>query len=268
MSGQIIAVDAYGFAATFDLKELAPIFGIAKGAELRVKERLVAQLGPQKWVLAYDFGALVFVGVPTAEQVQLVSQVEKRIPREQHPPLTESFTIEIKEEGPPEVRFDRVLSAHLTLEVVDIVALVLAQSVAMDYYAKDVGEIEREIDRLIDVLRTEGQLPGRMKGLQRFIGVCIATRNDVLSTLALFDKPDATWESETLDKLWDALYRMLELDDRYRALDAKLRLFQDNMVVLADLARGRHAFFLEVTIVVLIFLEGLIMIWQVLAGRH
>ena len=38
---------------------------------------------------------------------------------------------------------------------------------------------------------------------------------------------------------------MLELDDRYRALDAKLRMFQDNLVLLVDLARSRSTLFLE-----------------------
>jgi methylenetetrahydrofolate dehydrogenase (NADP+)/methenyltetrahydrofolate cyclohydrolase len=40
--------------------------------------------------------------------------------------------------------------------------------------------------------------------------------------------------------LWNGLRKMLELDDRYRALDAKLRMFQDNLVLLVDLARQRQ----------------------------
>jgi uncharacterized Rmd1/YagE family protein len=82
----------------------------------------------------------------------------------------------------------------------------------------------------------------------------------------LFDKPDATWENEQLDRLWSSLRKMLELDDRYRALDAKLRMFQDNLVLLVDLARARSTFFLEFAVVVLIACEMAIMVWQVLAS--
>ena len=58
---------------------------------------------------------------------------------------------------------------------------------------------------------------------------------------------------------------MLELDDRYRALDAKLRMFQDNLVVLVDLARRARRFVLEFAVAVLIVVEMAIMVWQILA---
>jgi required for meiotic nuclear division protein 1 len=265
----LVNVHAYAFAATFKLRDLQGVFPSGT-VDPRIKERLVAALGPRQWALAYDFGALVFVGVEPGEQVRFVSAVEKLLPREPHPPLTESFTVEINDAaGPPEVRFDRVVVKDLTIEIVDIVALVLAQSVAMDYYAQDVEEIEIETDKILHTLRTRGRLPGRLRGLPQFIGMCIATRNDVISTLALFDKPDATWENEQLDRLWNDLYRMLELDDRYRTLDTKLRMFQDNLVVLVDLARGRDTLFLEVMVVLLILIEVFISMWSILTGaRH
>ncbi len=266
----LVNVHAYAFAATFKLPELMGVFPGGTVAP-RIKERLVATLGPGRWVLAYDFGAVVFVGVDPGEQVRVVSALERILPREPHPPLTESFLVEVEPSvAASEVRFDRVLVKELTMEIVDIVALVLAQSVAMDYYAKDVEEIETETDRILNTLRQRGRLPGRLRGLPRFIGMCIATRNDVISTLALFDKPDATWENEQLDRLWNDLYRMLELDDRYKTLDAKLRMFQDNLVVLVDLARGRDTLFLEVAVVFLILLEVFISVWQIwiTGGKH
>jgi uncharacterized Rmd1/YagE family protein len=260
-----LQVHAYGFATTFRLRELVPLFAEGAVQEVAVKERLLARYGEKSWALAYDFGAVVFVGVSPEETERRVRALEGKLPAEPHPPLTETFLIEEGERAvAPEVRFDRVLVAPVTQEVVDIVALVIAQSVAMDYYAKDVERIEEETDRITQVLSKAGRIPGRLKQLVRFIGLCIATRNDVISTLALFDKPEATWENESLDRLWEGLYRMLELDDRYKALEAKLRMFQDNLVVLVDLARQRQTLRLEMTVAVLILLEIMIMVWQVL----
>jgi uncharacterized Rmd1/YagE family protein len=264
-----LSVDAYGFAATFKLRELLPLFaGLA--AETRMKERLLAvfrdDAGVESYALCYDFGAVVFVGVAVEQQKALIDALRRRIPEEPHPPLTESFLIETGGAGTIEVRFDRVVVKTLTVEIVDIVALILAQSVAMDYYARDVEEIEVETDRIADGLRRTGRVPGRVRSLVQFIGLCIATRNDVISTLALFDKPDATWENEELDRLWNNLYHMLELDDRYQALEAKLRMFQDNLLVLVDLTRQRANLFLEATIVILIVLEILITVWQLATG--
>ncbi len=265
----LIPIVAYSFASTLKLKDLVPLFG---AGEARVEQdRLLATLGggssgtATHYVLAYDFGALVFVGVEASAREKCVAAVGAKLSGEPHPPLDESFSIEIAPDKSMEVRFDRVILPELTLPAVEIVAEVLAQSVAMDYYADDVAEIEAETDRIALELRKVGRIPGRVQNTLQFIGLCIATRNDVISTLALFDKPDATWENEQLDRLWNALRKMLELDDRYRALDAKLRMFQDNLVLLVDLARQRQTFVLELAVAGLIAAEMAVMVWQILA---
>jgi uncharacterized Rmd1/YagE family protein len=186
--------------------------------------------------------------------------------------MTENFLIEVSPavgagDGPaPEVRFDRVIVRKVTIPIIDVVAEMVAQSVAIDYYKKDVDEIEARFDRIVAKLQHEGRAPP-VRELTTFIGVCIALRNDVVSTLALFDKPDDTWENEQLDRLWEGLRRLLEVDDRYRALEAKLRLFQENLVVLVDLARQRHTYALEWAVAVLIAFELIVMLWQIF-GTH
>ncbi|MDB4970439.1 MAG: hypothetical protein JWN44_6128 [Myxococcales bacterium] len=259
-----ISILAYGFASTLKLRDVVPLFG---AGEARVeKDRLLATMGADRWALAYDFGSLVFVNVSPAESTRLVDAVAAKLTGEPHPPLTESFTIEVQPDKPMEVRFDRVILPELTLGAVEIVAEVMAQSVAMDYYSDDVDEIEKETDRIAAELRSAGRVPGRVRPTLQFIGLCIATRNDIISTLALFDKPDATWENEQLDRLWISLRKMLELDDRYRALDAKLRMFQDNLVLLVELARSRSTLVLEFAVAILIAGEMAIMVWQILAS--
>jgi uncharacterized Rmd1/YagE family protein len=262
-----VAVNAYGFAGTFKLRELISIFppGVARVE----KDRLIAGWGDGRWALAYDFGALVFIGVDASDQVTYVHSLARKLGAEPHAPLTENFLIQVEAGASQEVRFDRLVIGELSLGVVEIVAEMLAQSVAMDYYAQDVNEIEEATDRIAAELRKVGRVPGGVRALTQFIGLCIATRNDVISTLALFDKPDATWENEALDRLWSALRKMLEIDDRYRALEAKLRMFQDNLVVLVDLSRQRHTLFLEIVVAILILLEMLLMVWQIVeSGAH
>jgi required for meiotic nuclear division protein 1 len=259
------AVHVYGFAGTFKLKEIARAF--PPDAQVAVeKDELRATFGGDAFARAYDFGALVFVGCDAASEAPVVEAV-RNLSNDKAAPLTESFAIQLRPGASLEVRFDRVIVPELSPALIDIVALVLAQSVAMDYYAQDVAEIEAATDRIADELRSRGRIRRGVRDLTKFIGLCIATRSDVVSTLALFDKPDATWESEELDRLWNGMYKMLEMDGRYRALEAKLRLFQENLVLLVDLARGRHTLALEALVAVLILLEMLVMVWQVLSAH-
>jgi len=266
-SSRLLPIHAYAFAATFKLRDLAAAFEQLGPAQQEKDRLLIGGAGGERFALAFDFGAIVFVGLDEDARKRTIERVLACLPPEPNPPLTESFLIEVAEVAAPEVRFDRVIVREVTVPIIDVVAEVIAQSVAMDYYAKDVDEIEAQFDEIVAVLRARARTPpvGR---LTKFIGVCIAVRNDVISTLALFDKPDDTWENEQLDRLWDSLRHMLELDDRYRGLEAKLRLFQENLVVLVDLARQRHTLALEWTVAFLIALELIIMIWQVLTTTH
>ena len=264
-SSRALSIQVYGFAATFRLRELTEAFSDLGVATID-KDRLLVG-ARERYALAFDFGAVVFVGIDEDARRKVIDKLLKCLPPEPNPPLTETFLIEVRDDvTAPEVRFDRVVVRELSLPVIDVVAEVVAQSVAMDYYAKDVDEIETQFDKIVDRLRTTGR-SGPVEELTRFIGVCIAVRNDVISTLALFDKPEATWENEQLDRLWSALRHMLELDDRYRALEAKLRLFQENLVVLVDLSRQRHTLALEWAVVVLILFEVGVMVWQTFAGH-
>ncbi len=261
-----VSLQAYGFAETFKLKELLGCF--ASAAEARMdKDRIMATFGPQRLALVYDFGAVVFVGAEPAERQRVLDALAAKLKPDPQRPIEESFLVET---GSPqiEVRFDRVMVPELTLPVVEIVAGILAQSVAMDYYASDVAEIEAATARITQALTAKGRVPRNTRQLIRFIGQCIATRNEIVSTLALFDKPDSTWESEQLDRLWSGLHQMLELDDRYRLLEAKLRLFQENMEVLVDLTRTGQTLRLELIVAVLIVMEVVVMIWQMASQRH
>jgi uncharacterized Rmd1/YagE family protein len=165
------------------------------------------------------------------------------------------------------VQFDRVVLPEAALPAMDIISLLLAQSVAMDYYEEDVQDILKRTDAITTSLQTAGRLPGKVGDLVKFIGSCIATKNGVIATLALFDKPDATWENRDLDRLYNALRLELEIDDRFRALEAKLRMIQESLVLLVDLSRHRSTWRLEVSVLLLILFEVVIMLWQVFSGH-
>jgi uncharacterized Rmd1/YagE family protein len=99
------------------------------------------------------------------------------------------------------------------------------------------------------------------------VGLGMSTRNQVVYTLSLLDAPDLTWENERLDRLYRGLRATFEIEDRYRALDHKLTMLQDNLELLVDLAQHRRTFLLEVGVIGLIALEVLLFVWQLWTGK-
>lgn len=266
-----LELHAYAFAATFRLADVAAAFEGAVATPDADKDRLIARFpsendGLPRMAFIYDFGAVVFVGLNATDRARHVAALTARLTTEPHAPLTEHFLVEQLPVAQPEVRFDRVLVPEASVAVLDIVALLLAQSAVMDYYREDVDEIGQRSDRITRGLHTTGRIPESIRGLTRFIGSCMATRNDILASLALFDKPDATWDDPVLDRVYIGLREELEIDDRFRVLESKLRSIQDNLVLFVEVSQSRSAWRLEFVVVVLILVEIGLTLWTLWRG--
>lgn len=254
----ILPIVAYGFAAQFRIRDLAPCFA---GATVRLaKTQVFVEYAPDRYAMAFDFGAVVFVNVSGEERARVLAEIRAKVaPDEPHPPLEEDFLLEIGD-APPQgrVTFDRVVLAELGQPQVEIISLLLAQSVAIDYYEEDLQEILSRLATTNEEVARTARIPGGRKELTRFVARSLATKNQIIAALAVLDKPVATWERETLDRLFRDLREMLEIGDRFRSLEYKLRTIQESMELFLDMQQTRHSHALE-TIVVLLILSEIVM---------
>src|SRR4051812_2319766 len=96
---RVLITEAYSFASRFVLRDVRPLFPEAASRRLG-KTELVVEWSRDSVAYAYDFGALVFINVPEAAQRAVLQAFAHALPREPHPPLRESFLIEIREGEP------------------------------------------------------------------------------------------------------------------------------------------------------------------------
>ena len=143
-----------------------------------------------------------------------------------------------------------------------LIAQTVAQSAAMEYYEQIVERLFERTGRIVDRLESRGTVPLGTRSLNQFIGQAIGTRNEVLSVLHLLDKPDLTWEDAAMDRIYSDLRLEFDLEDRYSALESKLRAIQDTLELVLDVARERRLFLLEVAVVLLILFEVVWGIWR------
>jgi uncharacterized Rmd1/YagE family protein len=143
-----------------------------------------------------------------------------------------------------------------------VVALIVAQSAALEYYERIVAGLFTRTVELVDPLEKRGSVSSQIRRLHRFIGEAIATRNEVFTVLALLDKPDATWDDPAMDRIYDELRAEFDLVDRYTTMQQKLDGVQEALELVLDVARDRRMWLLEVTIVLLILFEVLLEIFR------
>jgi uncharacterized Rmd1/YagE family protein len=248
-------VQAYAIASIVAIRDLEPLFPQAAARVRIAKTHLLVSYSETSWAVAHDFGAIVFVDVPEAERERVMAELVAHCASESRPPLVETFTIELAPSDAPSVRFDRVVLPLIDARNVEIVAIVIAQSVGMEYYENSVDELIGQIEGFSVRLANKGRFFARSRELLSFVGRAMQTRTQVIHTLALLDTPALTWDDESLDKVHRELRLSFAIEDRYRGLDHKLRMIQDNLELLVDLTQHTRSTRLEIAVIVLIAIE-------------
>jgi uncharacterized Rmd1/YagE family protein len=258
MNGREHSFRAVAFEENFNLKELAA--ALPGG---RLEPHFLDRPLPENAVaFYYSFGAVVFVDAPPE-----VREEEWRRLREARPGLTEqvvreTFTVREEPGGATRIVEGCLVVDRLTGGRASLIAQTVAQSAAMEYYEQIVERLFERTRRIVDRLESRGAVPLGTRSLNQFIGQAIGTRNEVLSVLHLLDKPDATWEDAAMDRIYSDLRSEFDLEDRYSALESKLRAIQETLELVLDVARERRLLLLEISVVLLILFEVVWSIWR------
>mgnify|MGYP000844643723 CR=1 FL=1 len=141
-----------------------------------------------------------------------------------------------------------------------LVALRLAQSLALELHEEAVESLLETTLNLLSEVTRSGRLPGRRGGYLRFLASTSATRTEILSRLPVLDNPDIVWETPGLELLSRELSGDLELTSRFRALDEKLDGIREGLEVIVVASRHERETILEWIIIVLIAVELVVML--------
>jgi uncharacterized Rmd1/YagE family protein len=242
---------AIAFEENLALKQLAPVFPQAKIST----HELYVPIEPEGGIYVFPFGALVAYDVPPERREAELARLFRIGPKLTAQVIREDYSV-LEDPGFSTGIVDGTLRVdRLTPARAGIVSLIVAQSAAMEYYERIVDRLSTRTQSFVERLERRGTVPLRTRPLLRFIGQAISTRSEVLSVLHLLDKPDAAWDDPEMDRIYEDLRAEFDLVDRYRALEIKLRVVQEALELLAEVARDRRVLWLELIVVVLILLE-------------
>jgi uncharacterized Rmd1/YagE family protein len=242
---------AIAFEENLPLRQLSAVF---PDAHITAHE-LYLPIGPKGAMYVYPFGAMVTCDVAPDGREANLARLRLAQPKLTAQVVREDFSVLEEASAPIEI-FDGALKVdRLTNARASVVALIVAQSAAMEYYERIVDQLFARTGSVVEQLERRGSVPFRTRPMNRFIGEAILARNEVLSVLHLLDKPDATWEDAAMDRIYDDLRAEFDLIDRYAAMESKLRSIQEALELVVDVARDRRLLLLEVAVVVLILAE-------------
>jgi uncharacterized Rmd1/YagE family protein len=249
---------AVAFEENLSLRELAASYPEAR---LGLRDMRLAA-GEGGGIFIYPFGAVVFHDVTPERREAELARLYRARPGLTTQVVRESFTVREEPGSRVDIAAGSLVVDQFGEERAAVVALIVAQSAALEYYERIVAGLFTRTVELVDPLEKRGSVSAQIRRLHRFIGEAIATRNEVFTVLALLDKPDATWDDPAMDRIYDELRAEFDLVDRYTTMEQKLDGVQEALELVLDVARDRRMWLLEVTIVLLILFELLLEIFR------
>jgi uncharacterized Rmd1/YagE family protein len=249
---------AVAFEENLSLRELAASYPEAR---LGLRDMRLAA-GDGGGIFIYPFGAVVFHDVTPERREAELARLYRARPGLTTQVVRESFTVREEPGSRVDIAGGSLVVDQFGEDRAAVVALIVAQSAALEYYERIVAGLFTRTVELVDPLEKRGSVSAQIRRLHRFIGEAIATRNEVFTVLALLDKPDATWDDPAMDRIYDELRAEFDLVDRYTTMEQKLDGVQEALELVLDVARDRRMWLLEVTIVLLILFELLLEVFR------
>lgn len=261
MSAPRYVFQAYHLAETFRLKRIEPQMGMEAVSQSGTK--LVYQDGEASFFFMYRFGSIVFFNVEPQRQEEIIDSIRSIVGKPEIVITSEEYGLEVNEGVKNAAKFERAVVDRLTLDRIELLALVIAQSTALEHFELRVDELLAKSHTIADLLQKAGRMTRRTRSIHRFIGHCMSTNQQLVSSMYLLDKPDETWEDQVLDNLYRDASEMFELKDRYKTVDQKLRMIEGHLEIISNLLAHRKAAFLEWTIIILIAVEVVLFVYDI-----
>lgn len=252
-------IRAYHIAERLKLREVREKLGY-NPKEFSNYEMVVQAPGENAYVLVYNFGSVVFFNVAEHDLEREMARLsEFRTPSDTMR-TSDNFTIEISESGQNKALFDKLEVKSLTYDSIKLASVLLAQSTALEYYEILIENLLEKTSKYTRRLEKEGRYLEKSEELLKFIGLCMNTRQDIIANLYIVDSPDEIWENNDLERLFTDLKAILDIDVRYKALEHKIQIIQDNIEIIVDLTKSQQMTQLEMMIVALFMIDIIISI--------
>lgn len=257
-----ISITAHYVARSIDLVQIAQT--IPHPLEMKTRNHYLFRVEKGQWIFVYTFGVIVLVNLPAVFLKKfLTKKAQKWCNDILHDQNSEEYAI--TEDASIEkdiVEFEAVKVKELTPTKLDIIAEILAQSVAIDASDHEADHMSHQFGRYTTILEKRGRLVVPSRVIMQLIGKNYGILESMVNRLSLLDRPEILWEEKELEFLFEGLRSMFELEDRFRALDFKLKLIQSHSSLFLDALAARRTEKLEVIIIVLIFVEIVLFVYE------
>ncbi|HSD06213.1 RMD1 family protein [Flavobacterium sp.] len=253
-----IKIEAIQIAESFNIKKLRNEFGHESHSS-SPSEIFYTLNDKNSYLYIFDYGVIVLANYSASEKKELIDFVRNYATTIVDLDLSEEYQIEINPNIPKVViKNDYVTVPFVNPLVMRIIMLNIGQSVALDYYEELTNELISSSRVYILELEKRGRLSISKSNLLKYIGKVLNVKNSIVDNLYILDDPNLVWDNEELNLLNRQLKANFDINPRFRDLDYRLDIVEDNLRLFTDVLNVRESSRLEWIVIILIFLEIMI----------
>jgi uncharacterized Rmd1/YagE family protein len=208
-----------------------------------------------RYLYIFDYGVVVFGNYDEIGKSELLRFIKNYAEDWLNTDIFEDYFIKIDEKTKTTVKNNEVIVPVATPSVVKIVMLNTGQSVALEYYELLTQNMLNETKKLTLQLEEKGKLSISKKDLLKTIGRVLNVKNSIVDNLYILDDPNMVWDDPELDHLNRNLKSNFDTFARFKDLDYRLQIVENNLRLFTEVLNHRESSFLEWIVIILILIE-------------
>jgi uncharacterized Rmd1/YagE family protein len=253
-----ITIEAIQVAESFNIKKFRSEFRseIHSGSTTEV---FYVFEQANRYLYIFDYGIVVFGNYDAIAKSEFLNFIKNYSSTLVQLDLTDHYQIDLDSTFvKPVVKSNSVTIWKNDPSTLRIVMLNLGQSVALDYYESLTNDIITSSKHYILELEKFGKISISKGNLLKYIGKVLNIKNSIVDNLYILDDPNLVWDNDDLDVLNRLLKVNFDINTRFKDLDYRLQIIENNLTLFIDVLNVRKSSRLEWTIVILILIEILL----------
>ena len=255
IESHLIKIEAIQIAEAFNIRKIRAEFEVETYSS-SISELFYAFKSKNQYLYIFDYGVIVFANYTASDKKDFIEFIKKYAIEIVDLNLFEEYTIEIdKTLLKTYVKNNSVTVPFVDSSVLRIVMLNIAQSVALEFYETLSDDLITSSKEYILELEKRGRLSISKTNLLKYIGKVLNVKNSIVDNLYILDDPNLVWDHEDLNLLNRSLKTNFDIIPRFKDLDYRLGIVEDNLKLFTDVLNVRESSRLEWIVIILIAIE-------------
>ncbi len=248
-------IEAYQISESFNIKKFRTEFKV-EAFSGSTSEIFYAFSDLNRYFYIFDYGVVVFANYDEIAKSEMILFLKNYASDLVDLNLFEEYRIEVDATQTKSiVKNDYVIVPEIDASVLRIVMLNIGQSVALEFYEVLTDAQITSSKHYIIELEKKGKLSISKINLLKYIGKVLNVKNSIVDNLYILDDPNLVWENEDLAVLNRLLKTNFDINTRFKDLDYRLQIVEDNLRLFTDVLNVRESSRLEWIVIILIFIE-------------